>query len=107
MTVRASGGTAAAAAGASTLNHPAGVVTSESLATVAGANYTLTVSNNQVLATDIVLSSVALGTSTTGSPVILNTQVTAGQIVFVVRNIHATAAFNGTIVVSFSIVRPS
>lgn len=98
---RVNGGTATASSGAATLNNRWGVVTSESLATAAGATYTLTVTDSQIAATDMVFASVAYGTSTTGSPAIMRVTPAAGSLVIVIQNIHASAALNGTIVVSF------
>lgn len=95
------GGTATATAGAATLANRAGKVTSEALTTAAAALYTLTITNSAVAATDICLASVANGTSTTGVPAISRVQPAAGQLVVTVQNIAASAALNGTIVVSF------
>ncbi|TGP26098.1 MULTISPECIES: hypothetical protein [unclassified Mesorhizobium] len=98
---RVNGGTATATAGAATLNNRWGVVTSESLATAAGATYTLTVTDNQIAATDMVFASVAYGTSNAGSPAIMRVTPSAGSLVIIVQNIHASAALNGTIVIAF------
>lgn len=98
---RVNGGTATATAGAATLNNRWGVVTSESLSTAAGATYTLTVTNSQIAATDMVFASVAYGTSSAGSPAIMRVTPAAGSLVIIVQNIHASAALNGTIVISY------
>lgn len=94
-------GTATASAGAATLNKMAGVITSESLTTAAAAEYTLTLTNSEVAAADIVMASVAYGTSTTGTPVITRVTPAAGSVVIVVKNDHATAPLNGTIKIAF------
>ena len=93
--------TATATAGAATLNKPAGVITSEALTTAAGAVYTLTITNSAIAAADQVFASVAYGTSTTGSPAITRVTPAAGSVVILVQNVHASAALNGTIKVSF------
>lgn len=99
-------GTAAATAGAATLNAQTGKVTSEALTTAQNGVYTLTITNNQVAAADIVLASVANGTNTQGSPVVTRVQPAAGSVVILVANLHASAqAFNGTIVVSFQVIK--
>jgi hypothetical protein len=93
--------TATATAGAATLSKPAGTVTSEALTTAAGATYTLTITNTTVAATDEVFASVAYGTATTGTPVVTRVQPGAGSVVIVVQNIHASAAINGSLKISF------
>ena len=97
--------TAAATAGAATLNKASGKVTSEALTTAAGATYTLTVTNSAVAAADIALASVAFGTSTTGTPTISRVTPGAGSLVIIVRNADASAAFNGTVVVSYAVLK--
>lgn len=92
----------AAAAGAITLNAPAGVVTSEALATAQNATYTLTVTNSFIAASDIVLCTLKNGTNTQGTPIITRVTPAAGSVVILVKNMHdAAQALNGTIVVSF------
>lgn len=93
--------TVAASGGAATLNKSSGKVTSETLSTAAGATYTLTLTNSAIAAADMVFASVAYGTSTTGMPAITRVTPAAGSVVIVVQNVHASAALNGTIVVSF------
>ena len=97
--------TATATAGAATLSKSSGIVTSEALTTAAGASYVLTVTDTQVAAADMVFVSVALGTSTTGVPVVTTARANAGALVITVRNIDAAAAFNGTIRVSFMVLK--
>ncbi len=97
--------TASATAGAATLNKMAGVITSESLTTAAGADYTLTLTNSDIAAADQVFASVQLGSATTGMPTVTTVSPAAGSVVVVVQNIHATAALNGTIKISFSVFK--
>ena len=100
----ASGSAKAALSGAATLNNcAAGVITSESVTTAAGAVYTLTLTSNLVLAGSAVFASVCYGTSTTGSPAVMMVTPAAGSVVIKIQNIHASAALNGTIKVAFVI----
>lgn len=97
--------TATAAAGAATLNKSSGKITTESLTTVAGATYTLTLTNSSIAAADQVYVSVANGTNTQGMPVV--TRVTPGitSVIIVVTNMHASQALNGTLIVSFMVAK--
>lgn len=97
--------TASATAGAATLNKMAGVITSESLSTAAGADYTLTLTNSDIAAADQVMASVQYGTSTTGTPAIAMVDNSAGSVKITVQNIHASAALNGTILISFVVFK--
>jgi hypothetical protein len=104
--VRQRAGTATATAGAATLSTLQGKVTSEALTTAQNAIYTLTLTNTKIAATDIVLASVANGTNTQGSPVVTRISPAAGSVVILVANLHASAqALNGTIVVSFTVIK--
>lgn len=97
--------TATATAGAATLAKDSGKITSEALTTAAGATYTLTLTNTAIAAADMVFASVALGTATTGMPVVTRVTPAAGSVVIIVQNIHASAALNGTIVISFMVAK--
>ena len=99
--------TASATAGAATLNKHQGVITSEALTTAAGADYTLTLTNSAIAATDIVLASVQTGTNTTVGLAVHEVTPGAGQVVIKVRNAHASSALDGTIKVSFVVVKAS
>lgn len=95
--------TATATSGAATLNKQAGVVTSESITTAAGSDYTLTITNSNVVVGAQIFASVQLGTATTGEPAVTSVTSAAGSVVIKIRNIAASAAFNGTILISFVI----
>lgn len=97
--------TATAASGAATLNKSSGVITSEALTTAAGADYTLTLTNSDIAAADIVLASVQLGSATTGVPAVATVTPGAGSVAIVVQNIHASAALNGTIMIAFAVLK--
>jgi hypothetical protein len=100
--------TASATAGAATLSKYSGKITSEALTTAQNAIYTLTLTNTKIAAADIVLASVANGTNTQGTPMVGAVTAAAGSVVILIINKHATAqAFNGTIVVSFVVVKAS
>lgn len=97
--------TASATSGAATLNSPSGVVTSEALTTAAAATYTLTLTNSTIAAADIVLVSMGNGTNSAGAPVINTVTPAAGSVVVVVKNVHASAALNGTLTFAYTIVK--
>lgn len=98
-------GTAVAVAGAATLNKLAGKITTESLNTAAGGDYILTLTNSQVAATDLVFSSVANGTNTGGEPIVEIVQSSDGSISFEIHNNSTLTAFNGTLIISFIVVK--
>ena len=99
---RVNGGTATASAGAATLNNRFGVITSEALTTAQDASYTLTVTNSQIAATDMVFVSVANGTNSQGTTVVTKVTPAAGSLVIIVTNKHASAvALNGTLKIAF------
>jgi hypothetical protein len=98
-------GTASATAGAATLAKLSGVITSEALTTAAGSDYTLTITNSLVAATDLVFASVAHGTNTTEGLSIQRVTPGSSSIVIKVRNTHATDPLNGTIKISFFVVK--
>lgn len=98
-------GTATAAAGAVTFNKHAGVITTEALTTAAAVNYTLTLTNSKIAADDMVFVNVANGTNTGGTPVLTTAGPAAGSVVIVIKNDHATVAFNGTLKVAFVVFK--
>lgn len=96
-------GTATATAGAATLANRFGKITTEALTTAQNGVYTLTITNTTITAADLVLASVANGTNTQGTPIITRVQPSAGSLVILVSNAHASAqALNGTLVVTFA-----
>jgi hypothetical protein len=95
-----------AAAGAVTVTGTDGKITTETLTTAQNGVYTLTMTNTAIAAADIVLASVANGTNTQGSPVVTRVQPGAGSAVILVANLHASAqAFNGTLVISYLVMK--
>ena len=97
--------TATAVAGAATLNKPGGTITTEALTTVAGGTYVLTLTNSTIALADQAFASVQFGSSTTGAPCVTSTDNSAGQVVITIQNVHATAAFNGTLLISFAVFK--
>lgn len=97
--------TATATAGAATLNKGSGKITTELITTAAAATYTLTLTNSRIAAADTVFVSVANGTNSAGAPTIQSVTPGAGSVVIVIRNAHASAAFNGTLVISFAVFK--
>lgn len=103
-TLNADSGTVTLSSNAGTLSKMAGVITTESLTTAAGAGQDLTITNTVVAATDIILVTRNGGTSTGGTPV-FNAVPGAGSFVITVDNKHASAAFNGTFILGFLVVK--
>ncbi len=96
---------ATATAGAATLHTPSGVVTSEALVTAASGVYTLTLTNSTIAAGDIVLATAGNGTNTTGTPGVATVTPANGSVVILVSNDSTGAAFNGTVKVSFVVLK--
>lgn len=98
-----------AVAGAATLNQGSGRVVSEALTTVAGALYTLTLTNSLIDANTLLFASASIGTgasaSTQGNCTVCDITPGAGSCTILVRNSHATQAFNGTIQIDFMLSR--
>lgn len=97
--------TATSSAGAVTYAGASGVITTESLNTAALATYTLTITNSYALATDIMDVVIQGGTNSAGTPLLLSATPANGSIVIKVYNAHATNAFNGTLVLGFTVTR--
>lgn len=97
--------TATAVSNAATLNKMAGKITTEALTTAAAATYTLTLTNNEIAAADQVYVSVAYGTATAGAPVVQLVTPAAGSVVIILKNVHASSALDGTLKISFLVVK--
>lgn len=91
--------------GTATLSKVSGKVTTGALTTAAAATHVLTLTNTKIAATDQVYVSVCKGTATTGTPTVADVAPAAGSVVITIQNIHASAAVNGTLVVSFFVVK--
>lgn len=94
-------GTATASAGAVTLNTQRGTITSESLTTAAGASYTLTLTSSKITTASVVFLNVYNGTNNQGTFGYPVATPGSGSVTIAVPNIHASAAFNGTIKINF------
>lgn len=103
--INSDSGTATASSSAATLNKMAGKITSESLTTAAAAAETLTITSDKVAAADMVMCSVANGTNTQGIPMVGLVTPAAGSFTVTVENQHASEALNGTVVVSYVVVK--
>jgi hypothetical protein len=99
-------GTATAADGAVTMNAIVGKVTTEALTTAQNAFYTLTLTNAEIAAGDVVMVSVGNGTNTQGTIMLAHVTPGAGSCVISIQNKHASSqAFNGTLVISFLVIK--
>lgn len=97
-------GTATSTAAAATLNTTRGQITTEALTTAGLADYTFTLTNSKIKATSSVRVSIKKGTDTTGTIALGTIAPAAGTCVIIVHNLHATVAFNGTLVLDFLVV---
>lgn len=85
-----------------TLANRFGKLTTAALTTAAAATHVITHTNTEVKASDLVFATVTLGTATTGDPTV-SVVPAAGSLVFTITNRHASAAVNGTLVVSYAV----
>jgi hypothetical protein len=99
-------GTGTTSSAAVTINDYAGLITTEALTTAQNAIYAITLTNSKIAAGDLVFASVYDGTNTQGTPMIGKVEPGASTCTIEVINKHATAeAFNGTVKVSFFVVK--
>jgi hypothetical protein len=97
--------TATAVAGAATLNKSSGVITSEAIETAAAAEYTLTLTNSTIAATDIVLASVWNGSNNVGPIRVTTVTPGSGSVVIKVQNGHASEPLTGAIKIGFMVLK--
>lgn len=102
-TLDADSGVVTLSSNAGTVSKMAGVITTESLTTAAGAAQALTITNTLCASTSIILVTRSGGTSSGGTPIIKAVPGT-GSFVITLDNKHASAAFDGTFVLSFLLV---
>jgi hypothetical protein len=86
-------------AGASTLNNDSAIITTESLSTSAGTNYTETFNSNAITPTSLVFVSIANGTNSGGQPDLYTVTPGNSKVTIVIGNPGASA-FNGTLVIT-------
>lgn len=99
-------GTGTASSAAVTLNDLAGLITTEALTTAQNAIYSLTLTNSEIAAGDLVFASVQDGTNTQGTPMIGQIKPAAGSCTIEVINKHASAeALNGTLKIGFFVIK--
>ena len=84
-----------------TCNSEAGVITTVSATTAAGASETFTVNCNEVTTGSVVVVCVAGYAGSTGVPNLRMGNLASGSFTITVTNVHATAALNGVLKVSF------
>lgn len=83
-----------------------GKITTEDLTTAQNASYSLALTNTRIAAGDMIFASLANGTNTQGTPVLVRAVCAANAATIVVKNMHhANEALNGTLVISFFIVK--
>lgn len=82
----------------------AGKVTTDSLSTAAGSSQALAITNSLVGANDLILVTRIGGTSAAGTPII-KAVATSGTITITIDNKHASAAFDGTFVLAFLVIK--
>lgn len=86
-----------------TLNKNAGVITTESATTAAGASATFTVNNTQVSSTSVVVASIC-SYSGAGIPVVRVGSVSDNSFTLTLTNVHDSAALNAALKISFVVV---
>lgn len=96
--------TGVSTSGAATVNHTGGMITTEALSTAAGADYSFTLTNNNITPNSVVLLSVGNGTNTTVPYYAHSVVPAAGSVTFKIRNAHATVALNGTLIIGFAVL---
>lgn len=99
--------TGTASSNAATVNGYLCRVTSEALTTAAGAEYTLTLTNDKIDADSVLFVSAHNGTSTQASLATGEAKPAAGSAVLTVSNTHASEALNGTIVIDVLVINPA
>lgn len=97
-------GTATSTAGAATINHQAGVVTTEALTTAAASAYAFTLTNNRITTASIVLVMLMGGTNTTRGIELRAIPSAGSAAISVYNNNVAGTALNGTLIFGFVVI---
>lgn len=71
----------------------------------AGATYTLTLTNNKIAASSVLLVTVSYGSATTGFPIVTGITPGSGSATIVITNAHPSAAFNGSLKIGVMVVK--
>jgi hypothetical protein len=97
-------GTATSTAGAATINHQAGVVTTEALTTAAAAAYAFTLTNSRITSSSIVLLQLMGGTNTTRGIELRAIPGSGSATLSLYNNNVAGTALNGTLIFGFVVI---
>jgi hypothetical protein len=97
-------GTATSTAGAATVNHQAGVITTESLTTAAASAYAFTLTNSRITTSSIVLLMLMGGTNTTRGIELRAIPGTGSATLSLYNNNVAGTALNGTLIFGFVVI---
>ncbi len=97
-------GTATSTAGAATVNHQAGVITTESLTTAAAAAYAFTLTNSRITTASIVLLQLMGGTNTTRGLELRAIPGSGSATLSIYNNNVAGTALNGTLIFGFAVI---
>jgi hypothetical protein len=97
-------GTATSTAGAATINHQAGVVTTEALTTAAAAAYAFTLTNSRITTSSIVILQLMGGTNTTRGIELRAIPGAGSATLSLYNNNVAGTALNGTLIFGFEVV---
>lgn len=95
--------TANATAGKAVAHGEAALITTEALSQAAGATYTLTVGNSQIMPSSIIIPVISNGSNTQGDPSLATVTVSLGKAVINIINRHASQALNGTLQIALLI----
>ena len=88
-----------------TLDKISGKITTAALTTAVEGTYALTLTDDAIDAADLIFVSVANGTNTAGSPMVGLIEPADGEVVIEIINRHASTAFNGTLDISFIVIK--
>lgn len=87
-----------------TLNKLCGTITTVSSTLAAGAEADFIVTNSTVAATDLVIVNIK-STTSGGTPIAVVAAVAAGSFTVRLSNLHASAALDNTLVISFAVIK--
>ena len=99
------GATVTLVTNAGTLAKRAGTITTEALTTAAGVAQALVLTFSELAVGDLVFLSRMGGTSDEGTLEALNGVITADTLTITLENRHASAAFDGTFIIAYLIVK--
>ena len=97
-------GTATSTAGAATVNHQAGVITTEALTTAAASAYAFTLTDSRITASSIVLLQLMGGTNTTRGLELRAIPGAGSATLSIYNNNVAGTALNGTLIFGFVVI---